>query len=287
MKKVLGIISSPRKGGNCEIMVKEISQQIREPHKLLLLRLHDFNILPCKACYHCLAKDKKCILNDDLDIVMEAIFEADALIVAAPTYCLGANASLKGLLDRFFPFYSQIDSLWGTPAVGVGIAGIKGKEGHTLLDIQTFLKFFLTDIKECQIVYGALPGEIFLNNENYKIAGALASALFGPHSEKEAPVCPLCGGDTFRFLGNNKIRCMLCSNLGTISMITDTPFFEISESDHDLFLSKKAVIDHRDWLIGMKGRFGKSKDQLKQITRSYSEGGTWIKPVDNIARSNS
>jgi multimeric flavodoxin WrbA len=278
MKKVLGIIASPRKGGNCEVMVKEISRQIPEPHELLLLRLQDFNILPCKGCYRCLTKKKKCILDDDLDMVMKAMVEADALVVTAPTYCQGANASLKRLLDRFFPFYTQIEALWGKPAVGVGIAGIKGKEGHTLLDIQTFLKFFLADIKECQIVYGALPGEIFLNNENYKTAGALAAALFGRPSIKKTPVCPLCGGDTFRFLGNHKVCCMLCSNSGTMNMAPEAPAFEIAESDHELFLTKEAVIEHRDWLVGMVERFGESKDQLKQITKSYSEGGTWIKP---------
>lgn len=278
MKKVLGIISSPRKGGNCEVMVKEISRQISESHELFLLRLQDLNILPCKGCYRCLTKKKKCILDDDLNMVMKAMVEADALIVTAPTYCIGANASLKRLLDRVFPFYAHIEALWGKPAVGVGIAGIKGKEGHTLLDIQTFLKFFMTDIKECEIVYGALPGEIFLNNENYKIAASLASALFGRPSDKKTPVCPVCGSDTFRFLGNNNVRCMLCSNLGTINMATDAPVFEITESDHELFLTKKAVIEHRDWLIGMVERFGESKDKLKEIYMSYSEGGSWIKP---------
>jgi len=43
MKKVLGIIASPRRLGNCEIMVKEISGHIPEPHELNLLRLSDFD----------------------------------------------------------------------------------------------------------------------------------------------------------------------------------------------------------------------------------------------------
>jgi hypothetical protein len=33
-KKILGIIGSPRKLGNCEIMVKEISKQISIPYEL-------------------------------------------------------------------------------------------------------------------------------------------------------------------------------------------------------------------------------------------------------------
>jgi multimeric flavodoxin WrbA len=43
MKKILGIIGSPRKMGCSEIMIKEISRNISEPHELVLLRLTDFN----------------------------------------------------------------------------------------------------------------------------------------------------------------------------------------------------------------------------------------------------
>ncbi len=278
MKSILGIICSPRKGGNCEMMVKEIGKRIPEAHDLQLLRLQDLNILPCKGCYRCLEKEKKCILHDDLSIAIDAMVNADALIVAAPTYLLGANASLKRLLDRLFPFYPHIETLWGRPSVGVGIAGIKGKEGHTLLDIQTFLKFFMTDIKDSQIIYGALPGEIFLTDSNKKVAGDLATALFGPASNKNTPTCPVCGGDTFQFHGNNQVRCMLCNNSGSMKMAADTPVFEILQSEHELFLTKKEVIAHRDWLIGMRAHFFELKDQLKEISKSYGKGGNWIKP---------
>ena len=278
MKKVLGIICSPRKGGNCEIMVKKISRQVPEFHELQLLRLQDFNILPCKGCYRCLEKEKRCVLNDDLPIVIQAMVEANALVVAAPTYCLSANASLKRLLDRLFPFFAHIEALWGKPAVGIGIAGIEGNEGHTLLDIQTFLRFFMTEIKECRIVYGALPGEVFLDEVNKKVAEDLGAALFGPPSSKKAPVCPVCGGDTFRFFDNNQVRCMLCSNSGTMRMEGDIPVFEITDGDHALFLTKKTVIEHRDWLIGMKARFFELKSRLKQISRSHGGDDNWITP---------
>lgn len=70
MKKILGIIGSPRKLGNCEIMVKEISRQISIPHELNLLRLQDFNILPCRGCYTCLLKNGQCVLDDHLNLLL-------------------------------------------------------------------------------------------------------------------------------------------------------------------------------------------------------------------------
>jgi multimeric flavodoxin WrbA len=187
MKKVLGIIGSPRNLGNCEIMVKEISRQISVSHDLRLLRLSHFNLLPCRGCYRCLPEGKPCVLKDDLNTVLEAMCDADALVVAVPTYFLSANACLKILLDRGLSFYNHSEKLWHKPAVGIGIAGIAGREGFTLLGIQNFLKLILAQEKGCRIVYGALPGEIFMNENNKKLAADLAASLLGPVSDKLEP----------------------------------------------------------------------------------------------------
>jgi len=278
MKKILGIIGSPRKLGNCEIMVKEIGRQITAPHEMRLLRLTEFNLLPCRGCYACLFKEEKCVQPDDFQRVLDAVLEADALIVAAPTYFLGANASLKRLLDRGLAFYAHIDKLWGKPAVGVAIAGIPGKEGYTLLGIQNFLKMTLTEIKQTRICYGALPGEVFLTPQNKAAAADLAAALFAPAPRKEGPVCPLCGGDTFRFLGKDRVLCQLCSNPGTIRMETGGPVFKIHKSGHALFLSKEEALHHKAWLLQMKARYLEQKEKLKEIPLAYRKPERWIRP---------
>ena len=278
MKKILGIIGSPRKLGNCEIMIKEISRQISIPHELKLLRLQDFNILPCRGCYQCLYNTEQCVLEDDLAPVINAMIDADALIVSVPTYFLSVNACIKGLLDRGLSFYSQIEKLWQKPAVGVVTAGIEGKEGYSLLGIQSFLKLILAENKGSRIVYGALPGEVFMNPENKQTAAELACALFEPCVEKKGACCPLCGGDTFRFIENNRVRCMLCSNAGIITMQDDSPVFEIRKSGHQLFLSKEDALNHKEWLLGMKSRFVRQKKALKEITGAYIKQGSWIKP---------
>ena len=278
MKKILGIIGSPRKLGNCEIMVKEISRQISIPHELKLLRLQDFKILPCRGCYQCLYKTEQCVIEDDLASVVKAIVDADALIVSAPTYFLGINSCIKQFLDRGLSLLAQIEKLWHKPAVGVVIAGIEGKEGYSLLALQSFLKLILAENKQSRIVYGALPGEVFMNPENKQTAAELAGALFEPCVEKKGALCPLCGGDTFRFIENNKVQCMLCSNAGIMILRDNAPAFEITKSDHELFLSKEEAVMHREWLLGMKSRFVRQKKALKEITRSYIDQGTWIKP---------
>jgi multimeric flavodoxin WrbA len=280
MKNVLGIIGSPRRLGNSEIMVKEISRNITESHELNLVRLTDFNLGSCRGCYNCLFKEEGCVLKDGIDAIIDAMCAADGIIVAAPTYFLGANASLKRLVDRSFTLYAHIDRLFGTPSVGICIAGIPGKEGHGLLGVENFLKMSFTETKLTRVVYGALPGEVFLNEANRSTAAELAQALFNPVTESTDPRCPVCGGDSFRFLGGADVRCMLCSNRGTMDAGSGTPVFNIERSDHEMFLSKEELLKHKNWLIGMKSSFIEKKDALKAVSLDFRQGGTWIKPPE-------
>ena len=277
MTYALGLICSPRKTGNCEIMAKEIARHLPGSPPLRLLRLHDFDIRPCIGCYQCLAK-KRCVLDDDVRLIFEQMAGADALMVVAPAYFLGANGTLKLLLDRFLSFYPFVEDLAAKPAIGVGVAGIEGREGRTLLDIQAFLKMTLSDVKACRIVYGALPGEIFMDASNKTAARELAAALSGPAPGPAASRCPVCGGDTFRFLGGDAVRCMLCSNTGQVRWDAGRPAFVVEPGEHEMFLSRQTALDHRDWLMGMKNRFLELKSELKAISLEYRDGADWVKP---------
>lgn len=278
MKTVLGILGSMRKLGNCEIMTKEISRRIAAPHRLKLLRLPEFEIAPCRGCYTCLVKNA-CVIDDDHGRVRDALLEADMLIVAAPTYFLGPSASLKRFTDRGLCLYPHAENLWGKPAVVVGIAGIAGKEGYTLLGLENFVRMLFGDLRMERIVYGALPGEVFLNEENRHTAAALAEALAGEAAEQSGPCCPLCGGRTFRFLEKNQVRCMLCSNAGTLSMEGVEPRLHIHRSRHEFFLTREDALTHKQWLIGMKSRFLEHKKALKTISLEYRGDGDWIRPT--------
>jgi len=267
---ILGIIGSPRSPGNCELVVREICRQLPVSHDLKLARLAKLNIRPCQGCYRCLFKDQRCWIKDDLDPVLDDMAWADALIVAVPTYFLGPNACLKLLLDRGLSFYGRAGSLWGKPAVGIGIAGIDGREGYTLLGIQNFLKMIRSDIRAVRMLHGALPGEALMIEKNAPVISGMAQALMNPVPQSPGPGCPLCGGDAFRFLEGGKVQCLLCSNSGTLTMENGTPVFHILSGDHDLFLDKESALKHRDWLVGMKGRYLEKKSELKEIFARYA-----------------
>ena len=268
--KILGIVASPRTPGNCELVIRNISHQIPIPHELQLLHLPKLNIQPCRACYRCLFNDQNCWIKDDLNQALDTITSADALIVAVPTYFLGPNANLKLFLDRGLSFYSRSETLWGKPAIGIGIAGITGKDGYTLLGIQNFLKMILADIRSVQMIYGALPGEILQNEANIPVIQDLARSLLAPSPEPAGPHCPLCGGDAFRFLPNHAVQCLLCSNSGTMTSEDGQPVFHIEPGIHDFFFTRELALSHRDWLRGMKERYLQKKNELKAIFASQA-----------------
>lgn len=274
-KTVLGLVCSPRRLGNSECVLKEICRHLPEEHELKLIRLSDLDIQPCRACYTCLSETRSCPLDDDLEDLIQELCQADGIIVAAPTYFLGPNGQLKNLLDRGLSLSIHAHRLWKKPAVGVGIAGISGKEGYTLLGIESFLKLILADLKQVAVVYGALPGEALLSSETKATARDLAKALFGRAATPQ-PCCPLCGGQTFRFLDETTVRCMLCSNLGRMRVADGRTSFEITRSEHELFLSLADVQAHHDWLRQMKDRFRAQRRDLLAVCREYRQDGVWV-----------
>ena len=277
-KKLLGISASPRKLGNCELFIKHIFQQLGEGWELRLARLPDLDLKPCRACYQCLFGEMKCPQQDDFVAVLDALVEADAYVVAAPAYLLSANGSLKRFLDRGFQFYAYVDRLWGKPAVGVAVAGIEGMEGSTKRDVESFIKLTMGDLRGSAVVYGALPGEVLLSQANRQLAAKLAQAILDPARRitPVVPVCPICGGDTFRFLPDGCARCMLCSGSGPWELENGSLRFHVNAGEHPLFLSKDEVIRHAEWLRGMKEKFLERRKELKGVVKQYLGVGTFI-----------
>jgi multimeric flavodoxin WrbA len=98
--KVLGILGSPRKGGNTELLLEEALKGAEaEGAEVERLRLTDYNIIPCKECLACF-KDGNCIILDDMAKIYPKLLEADIIVLASPIFFYGVTAWAKGLIDR-------------------------------------------------------------------------------------------------------------------------------------------------------------------------------------------
>ncbi len=101
--KVLGIVCSPRRDGNTEILVQEALDAAREngAEETELLRLAGKEIAPCDGCDVCL-ETGNCVINDDMQQVYSKMLEADGIILGSPVYFWGVTAQAKALIDRTY-----------------------------------------------------------------------------------------------------------------------------------------------------------------------------------------
>ena len=98
--KVLGIVGSPRKNGNTEILTKHaLKAAAEEGLDTEIIRLAGLDIRPCNACMVCVS-EKRCPIKDDMLPIYNRMKEADALILASPVYFAGATALIRALMER-------------------------------------------------------------------------------------------------------------------------------------------------------------------------------------------
>lgn len=100
MVKLLGIVGSPRKSGNTEIIMKEVLKAgEREGAETELIHLIDFNLKPCDGCQTCF-KTKKCAIKDGVEKIFGKMAEADGIIIGSPVYFQNITAQTKTFIDR-------------------------------------------------------------------------------------------------------------------------------------------------------------------------------------------
>lgn len=104
MKRVLGVIGSPRKNGNTHILVSRILEGAAEEGAAVeQLFLKEIKIRECDGCHTCW-KGRPCSKKDDMRHVYAQIAASDALVFGTPVYWYGPTALMKGLFDRFVYF---------------------------------------------------------------------------------------------------------------------------------------------------------------------------------------
>jgi multimeric flavodoxin WrbA len=100
MVKIVGVVGSPRKGGNTEYAVtKALEAAAQEGAETELISLAGKEIKPCDACLTC-RTTMECKIQDDFEPIFEKMAEADGLILASPVYFSSATPQIKALIDR-------------------------------------------------------------------------------------------------------------------------------------------------------------------------------------------
>ena len=96
--KVLGIVGSPRKGGNCDVLVKEFLDAVDADTEYIFL--NEKELKGCNACMGCVEGD--CVIDDDGNEIIKALLDADVLVFSSPIYYGQMSAQAKAFVDRFY-----------------------------------------------------------------------------------------------------------------------------------------------------------------------------------------
>ena len=104
MAKALGVVGSPRSGGNTHVLVSTILEGARsQGAETDILLLGEMTVRECDGCHACW-QGKGCSKKDDMAPLYRKIAECDVLVLGTPVYWYGPTALMKAFIDRFVFF---------------------------------------------------------------------------------------------------------------------------------------------------------------------------------------
>jgi multimeric flavodoxin WrbA len=102
--KVLVINGSPRADSSNSMKLTKAFLEGMGDNDIKEISVSRLNLLPCKGCFCCWSKTPgKCVINDDMNRVIEYELWADIIIWSFPLYYYNVPGPLKILIDRQLP----------------------------------------------------------------------------------------------------------------------------------------------------------------------------------------
>ena len=108
-KKVLIISSSPRKGGNSDMLCDEfVKGALETGNEVEKIFLKEKAIHPCTGCSVCSMYGKPCPQKDDAAGIVEKMIATDVIVMATPVYFYTMCGQMKIMIDRCCARYTEI-----------------------------------------------------------------------------------------------------------------------------------------------------------------------------------
>ncbi len=105
--KVLVISSSPRIGGNTDLLADEVIRGASEAGAgTEKIAITEMDISPCQECGYC-GKKGECRIKDDMQILYDKFREYHRIVLASPIYFMAHCAQAKIIIDRCQVFWSR------------------------------------------------------------------------------------------------------------------------------------------------------------------------------------
>ena len=170
--KAVGIVGSPRRNGNTEILTKHTLQAIAEEGlDTELVTLAGLDIRPCTACMAC-REEERCPIDDDLFPLYTMMKEAEAIILASPVYYGSATALIKALMERT-GYISGRRRVFAGKVGGPLVVARRAGQNFTHAQLTYWfhiLGFFMPGSTYWNIAFGREKGEVEKDEEGLRTA---------------------------------------------------------------------------------------------------------------------
>jgi multimeric flavodoxin WrbA len=152
-KKVLLLSSSPRRGGNSDLLCEQFMKGAKQAgHEAEKIFLKNKKINYCTGCGTCFNGEKSCVQKDDMAEILGKMIAADVIVMATPVYFYTMCAQMKTLIDRTCTRYTEISN---KEFYFIVAAADKSKKamGRTLEGFRAFTSC-LSGAEEKGVIYG-------------------------------------------------------------------------------------------------------------------------------------
>ena len=102
--RIMTILGSPRRRGNTAKVLGWIEKQFHaDGHAVDSANILDYDVQGCGECMSCKKGTVElCSVSDDGNALYRRMVAADLVLIAAPVFCWGFPAQIKGLIDRMY-----------------------------------------------------------------------------------------------------------------------------------------------------------------------------------------
>jgi len=176
--KMLGIVGSPRKGGNTEILVSEALRVLQEEGlETEMIRLADYRVEPCDGCLACRSLGE-CTQDDDFAPLFDKMVASDGFIVGSPVYFSGPTPQVLALLHRAGYLANAVGRPFERKVGGPMVVARRAGQNFALAQLLFFFLYhgmIVPGSTYWNMAFGREPGEVANDGEGLRTVRNFAS----------------------------------------------------------------------------------------------------------------
>lgn len=105
--KIVCINGSPRPQGNSAAMIERFTATAKEKGaEIETFHLGKLTFSGCVSCRACKTASVECVINDDLQKVLDAAAKCDVMVLASPVYFGDVTGQTKCFIDRTYAWFT-------------------------------------------------------------------------------------------------------------------------------------------------------------------------------------